>query len=70
MAERCAPGGAARQSKVADLTDAEKIAVEVCEFFRDGRLVAENGPASAAMLRLCRSLPDEAFRERRFINGG
>ena len=52
------------------LTDAEKVAVEVVEHWLDGRIHVENGSASAAMLRLRRSLPDEAFKTRRFINGG
>lgn len=60
---RDAPSGPA-------LTEAEKVAVEVVEHWLDGRIQANNGPAPAALLRLRRSLPDEAFKTRRFINGG
>lgn len=53
-----------------ELTEAEKIALEVVELWLDGLIHPDNGPASAALLRLRRSLPDEAFKMRRFINGG
>lgn len=53
-----------------ELTRAEMVAVEVVEHWLDGSIHPDDGPASAALLRLRRSLPDEAFKSRRFINGG